>query len=95
MSDSSIHYGKDGHATAFVGPDAIQMYRAACASSAIGLWIKTKMIPTRGVTITKMLAIATEYTGKRYTPAKAQQAVDDLKIWVATMKAALPHVTKD
>lgn len=91
---SSITYDKSGNAVTFSGPDAVELYRAGLLHMHIGLWIKTKMIPTRGVTITRMLAMASEFTGKRYTHKQAAQACADLDVWIKTMKAALPSVTE-
>lgn len=87
---SSISYDAKGNAVTFKGPDAVDLYRAGLLWMHIGLWIKTKMVPTRGFTITKMLAAAGEYTGKKYTHKQAEQARADLKVWMDTMKAALP-----
>ena len=95
MTDSSITYSKNGEATSFNGRDAVELYRVASIASAIRLYVKCGMIPTRGVTITKMLAIASTYTGKTYKRGQGQQAVEDLNVWVQTMKAALPHDTSD
>ena len=89
---SSITYDKNGDAVTFAGPDAVELFRVATLKTSISLWVKTKMIPTRGVTITKMLAMATRYTGQRYTPQKAADAVRDLGVWIATMKSALPVI---
>jgi hypothetical protein len=86
-------FGNGGAAA--VGPDATNMLRAAMCRSSIKLWIKTKLIPTRGVGIMALLSIAGEYTGKKYTRNQAQAAVDDLDTWVATMRAALPHLGPD
>ena len=93
MTDSSITYDKNGHAVTFSGPDAVELYRVASIASAIRLYVKCGIIPTRGVGIMKMLAIAGTYTGKTYKRNGATQAVEDLNVWVQTMKAALPHET--
>jgi len=94
--DSYIKTNKDGSATTFAGPDAVGLFRAATLWSGIGLYIASngKIIPTRGLTISKMLAIATTYTGKPYkrTRAGQEQARADLKVWMDTMKAALPVI---
>jgi C4-dicarboxylate transporter len=90
MSESYIDHSSTG-ATSFVGPDAVKFYAVARLKGFIGLWIKTKMIPTRGITITVMLGEASKVTGKTYKPRDAQKAVDDLQVWIDTMKAALPR----
>jgi len=93
MTESKIVYSQGGGIT-FVGPDAVNFYRAAALASSLGLYAKCGMIPTRGVTITKMLAIASEYTGKKYKRGDAAKAEADVRIWVQTMKAALPTETE-
>jgi hypothetical protein len=56
----------------------------------IKLWMKTGMMPTRGVTITKLLKMAEQYTGRKYKKSEAAYAVEDLHNWVTTMVSALP-----
>lgn len=92
MSESSITYSAGG--TTFAGPDATNFFRAAMLASSLGLYAKCGMIPTRGVTITKMLAMATQYTGKKYKRGDALKAQADVKLWADTMKAALPIEVK-
>ena len=53
----------DEHGTIIIeGPAAVNLYRLVALESALALYINTKMIPTRGMTITKMRGIAAEYT---------------------------------
>jgi len=87
--DSHVTIGPNG-GMSFVGPDAVRLFAAVSLKSAIGLHRKCGMIPTRGVTITKMLAQATQVTGKQYRRGQHQQAEADLQIWIDAMKAALP-----
>lgn len=91
MEDSAIHV-KDGQITAYVGFDATRLMRARMLKSFIDLHKKTGMIPTRGVTITKMFAMAKEYTGQKYKRGEHDRAVNDLNVWIATMMSALPRV---
>lgn len=79
-----------GGGASFVGPDAVNLYRAITLRSALSLFAKTGMVPTRGVTATSMLAMASEYTGKKYKRGQHQQAANDMVTWIETMKAALP-----
>lgn len=90
MQDSSIHV--HAHGISFNGPDAVLFYRARAIKSALTLYVKTngQVIPTRGMGITKMLAIAGEFTNTKYKRTQAQMAIDDLTIWIATMRSALP-----
>jgi hypothetical protein len=92
MSDSSITLHKDGGST-HAGMDAVRRVRAIATRSAIAGHRKFGMIPTRGVTITKLLAIATEFTGKPYKGAgKHERAEADLTVWIDTMTCALPVI---
>lgn len=90
--ESSIHIHAGG--TTFSGPDAVAYFRARSLRSAIQLYVKSGLIPTRGMGITKMLTLATEFSGVKYKRTEAQRAIDDLSIWIATMQSALP-ITSD
>jgi hypothetical protein len=92
MTESKIVYSAGG--TTFVGPDATNFFRAATLASSLGLYAKCGIIPTHGVTITKMLAMAAEYTGKKYKRGDAAKAQADVKVWCDTMRAALPVEVK-
>ena len=76
--------------TSYVGKDAVNLFRAITLMSALSMYAKTGMIPTRGVTAMVMLRIAKEYTGKTYKRGQHAQAAEDVKVWVNTMKAAMP-----
>jgi hypothetical protein len=73
----------------FAGPDAVELVRAAALSSAIGL-LKAGITPTRGFTGTKALAMCERYTGKKYKRGQYDAARADLKVWIETMKSAIP-----
>lgn len=94
MSDSSIRISASG--TTFSGPDAVAYFHALSLKSHIQMYVKSggQIIPTRGVGITKMLAIASEFTGVKYKRTQTAQALDDLSVWIATMQSALP-ITKE
>lgn len=76
--------------------DAIELFRYATLRSAIGLYKKTGMIPTRGVGIRQMLAQAAKITGKKgYTTGKGiDLALADLEKTIETLKAAIPHLNE-
>jgi hypothetical protein len=95
MNEDRIVAESDG-GISFVGYDAVSLYRVMQLRMALGLYAKCGMIPTRGVGPKRMLGIASEYTGKRYaaTRAHATLAVDDLTVWIETMKSALPVEVK-
>jgi hypothetical protein len=82
----------DGGGMSLIGPDAVELYRAATLRMSISLHQKCGMIPTRGVTITKMFTMVHRYSGKRYKRGAHDAALADLDVWIATMKAALPVV---
>jgi type II secretory pathway component PulF len=93
MNDSYIGVGKHG-ATSFVGPDATELFRVATLRSALGLLSKG-ITPTRGLTITKALALATGVTKKKYKRTEIEKAREDLKKWADEMAAALPKVQQE
>lgn len=72
--------------------DAIEFFRAASLKGALKLYAKTGMIPTRGVTITRMLAMAGDITKKKYRRGEAMKAHDDLKVWCDAFRATIPDV---
>lgn len=92
MSESFIQTNAAGNATGFVGPDAIELFRAVTLKGAIQLYAQCRIIPTRGMTISKMLKLASRFSGKSYGRGQYDAAVADLDVWIATMKAALPVV---
>jgi len=84
-----ITYNAKGEAIAFSGHDAVHCYRAAVLRGALYL-LQNGIKPGRGWTLTRALAMASQYTGKAYKRTQATQAREDLSIWIQTMKAALP-----
>lgn len=89
MTDSYIQNGPSG--IVFVGPDATELYRAATLRSALGM-LAVGITPTRGLTTSKALKMATRYTGKKYKRTQVEAARADIKHWCDTMSAALPKV---
>lgn len=91
MSDSYIgtHNGK---CTSFVGSDATNYARAEMLASSLSLYAACGIRPTRGVTATMMLKMATGYTGKSYKRGEYLKAAADVKVWANEMKAALPTI---
>lgn len=91
MSNSHIVYSRSRkEAVSYVGSDATQLYRVNMLKVSIKLWMKTGMMPTRGIGIQKMLKMAEMYTGRKYKKSEAAYAVEDLHNWVTTMVSALP-----
>ena len=88
--DSFISHSPSG--ILFSGPDAIRLQQAITLRSAIKMYVRSggQIIPTRGMGITKMLALTGTITGKKYKRTQAEDAMRDLHIWIETMKSALP-----
>lgn len=91
VMESYVGIRKQG-AVSYVGPDATFLARAVLLRGSLRLYAKHGIVPTRGVTLTKMLSIAKEFTGKNYrsSRAQAQQASEDVSVWVENMKCAMP-----
>ena len=88
MHSEIIHH--DTGATTFAGRDAVNLFRAITLKSALGLYAKSKLLTTRGLTPTLMLTLAGEYTGKKYKRGQHAQAAEELDAWIQTMRCALP-----
>lgn len=88
---SEIITGSGG--TMFAGPDAVELFRAATLKAALRL-LKVGIKPTRGLTLTKALAMVTPYTGQTYKRGEVAKAIADLTVWIETMKSAIPVVQK-
>ena len=88
--DSYISVGP--HGSTYSGPDAVRLQQAITLRSAIKMYVMSsgQIIPTRGMGITKMLALASTITGKKYKRTQTTEAQTDLHIWIETMKSALP-----
>ena len=90
MSDSHIQYDDNGQATAFVGPDAVAVFQAAALMTGIRLMSKGIRPHRSWTSMRKALEQATRYTGHVYKRTEHERACADLKIWIETMKSALP-----
>ncbi len=80
-----------GHTT-FVGPDATKLYQAMTLVSGLRMYAKCGIIPTRGWPVSRMIALASQFTGKRYKRGEASKAAADVQIWIEAMKTALPII---
>lgn len=87
-----IRYNEQGQAVSFDGPDAVACYRVAVLIQSLSLLSKG-IKPTRGLTIKKAMLIAKEYTGQDYKRTEIERAKADLKVWLETMKSAIPTET--
>jgi len=73
------------NATVITG-DSVNVYRAMVTHSALGLNIKTGMLPNRQTKVSTLLAIASEYTGHRYKRHQKRMAHTDLGKWIAAQR---------
>jgi len=89
MADNSeVIIGNGG--TAFVGPDAVRLIAAMQLRMALQMYVRTGLLPTRGVSATDLLRLATGYTGHAYKRGQHGEAARDVNTWIQTMKTALP-----
>ena len=91
MTDSYISTHVGG--TSFVGPDAVQLYRAMQVRGALKMW-KAGLKVHRGIRLKDLLGMTGEYTGKTYKKSDIDTAIADLVQWIEAMKAALPVEAK-
>jgi len=92
QNQESYIVAKGNGMTAYVGPDATEYVRAATLASMLKLFAKTGIVPTRRVSGSMLLKMATRYTGKTYKRGQHETAAADVKVWADTMKCALPIV---
>lgn len=85
--ENEIHVSRGG--TCFSGPKAVDLFRIHVLRSAIGLMAKG-IKPMRGASMTKLLVMATEYTGKEYKRREHEAAVADLQALAAERKQEIP-----
>lgn len=74
--------------TMFSGPKGVDVFRIATLSSGIGL-LQNGITPTRGLSMTKALKMATEYTGKKYKRTESDIARADLADILKIKKAEI------
>jgi hypothetical protein len=87
--ESYVEVGENG-AVSFVGRDAVELMRLRVLQSSIKMHRDLGMIPTRGMGITQLLGIVSEYTGKAYKgKRKHDEALADLDQRIAAWEASL------
>lgn len=95
VNTSEIVVNKDGGAVCYSGPDAVDIFRLKTLRNGIDMHKKFGMIPTRGVTITKMLAMVTAFSGKTYKgKTKHDAAMADLDARINGLMASMPIVER-
>jgi len=91
MSEANyLSVNKDGKISAYVGQEATRIPAAIALGMSIRLWVKTKIIPTEGFGIGKMLKMAKSFTGVVYKRSEADKAAEDLLEWAQARKNELP-----
>ena len=88
--ESYIRQSQSG--TSYVGPDAVQLFRAKSIRGALRLWTHG-LKPSRGVRLRDLIDAASAITGKRY-PKRASHIpfiMEDLEVWMSAMQSALPE----
>jgi hypothetical protein len=98
MTEPKIIYRKDGSLSSLQGREAVELMRVQTIISGINMNIRTngQMVLTRGATITKLLGMASGYTGKKYSSRKKEdkeRAIADLTVWFNNMKSTIPTET--
>jgi hypothetical protein len=70
------------------GRESMALYRLIVLKHALVLYAKTGMRPSRHITPTAMLEMASEVTGKKYKRGQHAQAADDLAAVIDAAKEA-------
>jgi len=94
MTESYLVKDETGGISAYVGPDATRLASAKTLRGAIKLYKACRVVPFRGMTITKMLNAATGISHKKYKRGEIDNAIRDLDIWINDMIMALPVETR-
>ena len=92
MKDEIVHH-KGGGVT-FAGENAVRVVAATALASSLALYAQTGILPTRGVTLTRMLAAARNYLPDTKFPRTrfgAQMAAEALADWSLKMRATIPE----
>lgn len=94
MDDNVVVTNKAGEVTSLVFRDAVDLMRVVVLCSSIAMYRRSngRIIPTRGMGITRMLSMASQYTGQKYKRSEIIRAEEDLKVWVEMMKSSLHYV---
>lgn len=79
MSNTIVN--KNGQLSSVSGESAVDCYRIRTLVIALKMIVDTggRLIPTRGFTLTKGLAMATEYTGNKYKRTEGAKAMEELQ----------------
>lgn len=89
MSADKIVYNKDGQATSFTGPAAVNVFAMAVLVSGLRLYASTKMLPNRRWTAKTMMKLAEYHTGQKFKARDYLGAADALSVAVQSEKVRL------
>ena len=90
MTESYVQHGIGG--TSFVGPDAVNLFRAKSCKVALGLAARGIKLARNQPSSTRLLQVATGYTGKAYKRGQYATAIADLEAWIRAMECAMSVV---
>ena len=87
MNEASITVSPQ--ATVYSGERATRMLQGRVLASSLRLYVKTGMIPSRGVTITYMLKLAEQITGQKLKRGEALKAAEAVQAWADKERDAI------
>lgn len=90
MTDSITH---SAGGVMFAGAGAVDVFRAITLKSALNSYAKHGLRMNRALTPTRMLTLATEYTGVKYKRGEHAKAATDLAAIIDAKRAAIPETT--
>ena len=97
MEDSYItvrNKGKESTITSYVGSDATHLFQARTLIIMLKYIQKGFRLTSEG-SPTKLLKLASSFTGKKYKRGQYDEAITDVQIWVNTMECALPIIVEE
>ena len=75
----------------YAGKDAVSVVRAYYLASALSLYAKCGIRPTRGVGPRDMMKMASELTGKKFAARDYSGAAAAVKEWASLMRSGIPE----
>ena len=67
-------------------PDGIAAFRALCTAQALEMWVKHKMLTTRGAKPSYLMRLATQITGKTFKPRDYLGAAAAIRAMLAAQR---------
>jgi len=91
---SHIEYNENGHARAFVGKEAVDVFAMAALAAGLRLYAKTGIRPNRAWTPRAMMTAAAHHLGIKLKPHDYERAAELLSAKVQSEKARLAKEEK-